>query len=80
MEVSGLCFVGELFCLHVYRIVLWLFFCDLTMEFSIGAIPSDEQIRLTPSMTNKKGIYLYIFVEQSIDCLVVCELIIEAFK
>lgn len=38
------------------------------MIFSLGAIPSDEQIRLTPSMTNKKGwfiSYLY-FTEQAV--------------
>lgn len=37
--------------------------------FTLGAIPSDEQIRLTPSMTNKKGwfiVFLY-FTEQAID-------------
>ena len=54
VEVSGLCFVDNFFCLHVYMVAL-AFFMWSYFKLLLGAIPSDDQIRLTPSMTNKKG-------------------------
>lgn len=36
-------------------------FYDLSVVLSLGAIPSDEQIRLTPSMTNKKGKFAMVY-------------------
>ena len=55
--------------LHVYKNSLTAFL--LTRAFFLGAIPSDDQIRLTPSMTNKKGkVFKVYFDEQLIHCLV----------
>ena len=71
-EVSGIFCCDEFaidISLHVYKNSLTAFL--LTRAFFLGAIPSDDQIRLTPSMTNKKGkVFKVYFDEQLIHCLV----------
>lgn len=51
--------------------------------FSLGAIPSDDQIRLTPSMTNKKGklfiVYFYRCVYLSGNVEFIVDVTVDAF-
>ena len=56
VEVSGLFLLVIFLSTRVQLYIVALaFFMWSYFKLLLGAIPSDDQIRLTPSMTNKKG-------------------------